>query len=85
MLTICTKRAVLVVAVLLAGCAQNIQPDTSRLTRPKAAWMERPAPLAVIKEGDDSFRSDGQCSAAYVEVSQRLTALQGWAATVLKK
>jgi hypothetical protein len=76
--------AVAVLSMGLYGCSTVVQPDTSQLSRPPRGSMTPPEPLPAVATGGDSFRSDSQCSAAYVDVSRRLTSLQGWSARVLK-
>ena len=73
------------VFVLLGGCAQSVTPPVAQLRGPNAALLVPPEPLPEVAAGNDGFKSDAQCSAAYVEESGKLRSLQGWTRTVLKK
>lgn len=65
--------------LFLAGCANSVQPDLSQLRKPRAAWLEAPAPLPEVVEHTDAYQSDANCSAQYVRETGKLRALQGYA------
>lgn len=70
----------------LSGCGPSLvdAPPKFITDWPPARYMATPKRLPDVAAGEQLFESNAQCSAAYVEETGKLVALQRWI-TVLKR
>ena len=78
-------RAVILAALLLAGCVPDLPPPAAQLRKPNPDLMVPPPELPEVTEGEDLFLSNGTCSAEYVLQTGRLKGLQQYVTTIHKK
>lgn len=57
----------------------------SKLEAPSLRLMAPPAALSEVKAGDDLVQTNAQCRASYGRETGKLSGLQGYVKTILKK
>lgn len=71
-------------ALMCTACTQEpVIP--AKLEAPASRLMSPPMQLAEVKAGDDLVKTAAVCRAEYGRETQKLTGLQGYIKTILKK
>jgi hypothetical protein len=73
-----------IIALALAGC-ETASVVPSKLSPPSSRLMGAPVALSDVKAGDDLVQVSATCRAQYGRETGKLTGLQGYVRTILKK